>query len=104
MQHIDARTPSFLNVLSLHRVDSETYQCYLNSETNWIYINTAENVCSTLRARVNCAGYLVIGNDMDTRIVCLENGHLAYSDNSKVSAVRFDDPNLFIFNDQRGDA
>lgn len=79
MKSLDIHTQT-LNVISLHSVNSETYHPYLKQELNWMYLNTAENKCSTIRARINSAGYLVVGEDMQTRIVCLENHQLYYSD------------------------
>jgi len=95
-------TKRSLNVISLHSVDSENYHPYLKQELNWIYLNTEANLCSTIRARINAAGYLVVGEHTHTRIVCLKDHHLYYSDHGCAESVRFDDPHIFVLNDKRG--
>ena len=101
MKSIDIHTQT-LNVITLHNVNSESYHPYLKQELNWIYLNTEANRCSKIRARINAAGYLVIGEYTHTRIVCLKDHQLYYSDDGCAEAVRFNDPCIFVFSDKRG--
>ena len=88
---------AFCNVLSVNRVNTETLIYRLKNPHWWIFPNRDENKYSKVFARVNCAGYLVVGQDMDTRIVCIKDGVLTLSDHGCSEAVRLDDPRLFVF-------
>ena len=85
------------NVISVQRTDADVLNARLKNLNWWIYPNATDEKFSKIQARVNFAGYLVVGQDMQTRIVCIEDGVLTLSDNGCASAVRYDDPRLFVF-------
>ena len=85
------------NVLTTQRADVDVLKDKLKQQRWWIYPNAKEGKFSKIQARVNGAGYLIVGGDNDTKIVCIENGVLTLSNNGCRSAVRFDDPRMFVF-------
>ena len=89
------------NVLTVQRTSADMLCERLIKEQWWIYPNPDEDKFSKVFARVNHAGYLVVGQDLDTRIVCIQDGLFTLSDHGCADAVRFDDPRIIVFLPQK---
>ena len=87
-----------VNVLRVDRFDTESLHHRLKFPHTWVYLNSETSSFSKIEnARVNAAGYIVVGRDLNTRIVCIKNDVLTLSDHGCAEAVRFDDSRMFVF-------
>lgn len=83
----------FCNVLTPSRVNVDLHK--LKTPCLWLYLNDAGEL-SSIRARVNTAGFLVVGRLQSTRIVVIRDGVLTLSDHGCTEAVRCDDERLSV--------
>lgn len=86
-----------INVLIYEKTDNPLLEARLRQREHWwVYISEETGKFSKVRARVNPADFLVTGQDLQTKIVCIQDETLTLSDHGCVDAVRFDDPRLSV--------